>query len=154
MKTFNRFTFKKILVLGLLLISSSTFAEDFSVPQFTACKVVSGKGDQSQFRFKVNSTSAVMTCGIPKKAGTNSIQSVRVRLVRPYSNLPPPYCTLSSQMEFYTSHSTSVRWGSSRVSVQELSLPIPTQYNTGYLTVTCSLYLGDELYGIHYRHID
>lgn len=154
MKIFSRFTFKKLAVLGLLLVSSSTFAEDVSVPQFTSCKLMSGQGDQSQFRFKTYSTTAVVTCGIPKRAGTNSVQSVRVRLLRPYTNLPAPYCTLSSQRELYTSHSTSVRWGSSRVSVQELSLPIPAQYNTGYLTVTCTLWLGDELYGINYRQAD
>ena len=154
MKTIAILILKNIFFLALLLISFGAFAEEWSVPQFTACKVMSGSADQSQYRLKVLSTSVIVTCGLTKKAGTNTLQRVGVRMVRPNTNTAPPYCLLSSQMELYTNRSTSVKWGSARVSVQEISLPIPTQYNTGYLTVTCALYHGDELYGIAYRQAD
>ena len=105
---------------------------------------------QSGGGLKASGGTAVVSCPLTKEVGTDTLNYVYARMNRAVSGGADPFCTLSS-ISYYGSP-TDMTWGfaSDSAGNKSVSIPLPTQYSSGYASVICVLNVNDTLFGVRY----
>jgi hypothetical protein len=139
-----------LFILGLSAYSSAHAASDWTIPANPACEVILGTATNVRSGYKASSGVAVIHCDLTKKVASNNLNYVFARINRNSSSSNEPFCTLNSHSAYNTSNNTTTGYPSTGAGNRSISIPIPTSYSNGYLTVTCILNNNDSLYGIRY----
>lgn len=147
-------SFLAVCFLSALGIDTGAQAADWTIPANPACKVSLGNATNTSSGYKASGGTAVISCDLTKKVGNNNLNWVYARINRNLAGGANPCCTLNSYSLYGSPNDT--RWGCATTGAgnKSISIPLPTIYSTGYLSVVCVLNNGDTLYGIRYGQDD
>ena len=145
---------RTLISLSLLsvaaLTTSPSFAEDWTISAVQGCKTSLGNTIESGGGLKASGGTAVVSCPLTKEVGSDTINFVYARMNRFNAGGADPFCTLSSISNYGTPTSTTWGYATDGAGTKSVSIPMPTQYSSGYANVYCVLNVNDTLYGIRY----
>ncbi len=146
---------KSTLTKGILVISSLvstlTYAEDWTISATGSCAPVLGNTITSGGGLKASGGTAVVRCPLTKEVGSNTINNVYVRMKRVSASGADPFCNIASTSHYGTPSNLSYGFATDTTANQSVSISLPTQYSSGYADVLCVLNSGDTMYGVRYR---
>lgn len=125
-------------------------ASDWTIPANSICEVALGNAVSSYSGYKATGGTAVITCSLTKKVGSNNLNHVFARINRSNPGGAAPFCSLTSYQPYGSPSDTTYAYASNGSGNKSLSLPLPNSSYSGYLTVGCVLNNGDTLYGVRY----
>jgi hypothetical protein len=152
MKTMSISSLTLFALLAFGMFSDAN-ASDWTIPANPACEVSLGNVANTSSGYRASGGTAVISCDLTKKVGSNNLNWVYARINRNLSGGANPFCTLNSYSA-YGSSDTTFGSASTGAGNKSISLPLPTIYSTGYLNVVCVLNNNDTLYGIRYGQDD
>ena len=150
MKNLSISFFTTFILFGVSVYSNVHAASDWTIPANPGCEVSLGNTTNVHSGYKASGGTAVIGCPLTKKVAGNNLNHVYARINRKNANGPDPFCTLNSYSLYSTSNDSKSKNASKRAGNQSLSIPFPTIYSSGYLSVFCVLNDGDTLHGIRY----
>lgn len=151
MKAINKTVLSNGLLVISLLISTVSFAEDWTISATGSCMPVLGNTITSGGGLKASGGTAVVRCPLTKEVGSNTINNVYARMKRNSASGADPFCNIISTSYYGTPSNLGYGFATDTTANQSVSISLPTQYSSGYADVSCVLNSGDTLYGIRYR---
>jgi hypothetical protein len=145
-------TLPAVATFALFLVgnAANVHAADWTIPANPGCEVALGNANTVNSGFRANGGTAVISCPLTRKVGSNNLNWVYARIHRSQGGGAAPFCTLNSYNNFGSPNNST--WGNASAGAgnKSISLPLPTVYYSGYLSVVCVLNNGDTLYGLRY----
>ena len=153
MKSLSISTFATLASL-LLGTYSSAQASDWTIPANPACEVSLGNVTNTSSGYRASGGSAVISCDLTKKVGSNNLNWVYARINRNLAGGANPFCTLTSYSHYGSPSDSEWGFATAGAGNKSISMPLPTIYSSGYLSIVCVLNNNDTLYGIRYGQDD
>ncbi|MEO0997288.1 MAG: hypothetical protein AAFX58_07195, partial [Pseudomonadota bacterium] len=129
------------VLLGALLAtaSHSAVADDETISAYAGCRAELGNTTGTGSGLRASGGTAVISCPILKNVSPNDLNWVYARINRAQAGGGDPFCSLSSHNAYNTASDSTWVFASDPAGNKSLSLPLPTTYSTGYLTLSCVL---------------
>lgn len=138
------------LVLLITVVALPCVAEDWTISAYASCQDSLGTTISSGGGIKAQGGTAVVNCPLTHEVGTDTINYVYARMKRISATGADPFCVLNTNSNYGTPSASSYGYAADNTNNQSVSIPISTQYTSGYAYVLCVLNEGDILYGLRY----
>lgn len=145
---------RSILIVIVALIGPAIAAEDESISSVGHCSTSLGSVVETANGLKAQGGTAVVSCPLGKRVGTDQSSAVYVRLSRAEGGGSAPFCYLISTPPYGTNTSITYGYAESYSGAQSINVPMPSLYLTGYLDLYCLLNNNDILYGVRHAQVD
>lgn len=148
----NTSIFSKALVLtaAMLAAGQAAAASDWTATAYHACTTQLGNTSGTGGGLKAVGGTAVVSCPVTKKQGTNNLNFFYARMKRANGGGANPFCTLTSYNNYNTASNSKYGYASSGAGNKSIWIAKPTTYSTGYMGLICVLNANDVLFGYRY----
>jgi len=144
----------KLISVALLAaacgVASQSYAEDWAISAQVGCKTELGSTVSSGGGLKASGGTAVVSCPIVKEYGSSAVNNIYARIKRASSSGADSFCYSYNSSNYGSPTNYNYAFASTTVGNQSLSVPVGTQYSSGYSDVYCVLVQNDILFGVRY----